>query len=501
MHKNAKIDYRQNFAVILLLLLLIIFLIFSHTVHASSTATVDNDTSSGSGPASNYPPKEETPTPIINYTLVECQYQCTINGKKCLNQGTAESVCNSEDTKCQEQCAATGKPTDPVPPPAYVPPPIPQPQESPELIACKHQCEIDIKNCSVNGIYQNKCNKDKWACDDKCIAKFPLIIIQPPEQIQLLDYGDAPDPSFPSLKSSNGARHVNTQYEWLGLNITKESDSRQIDADDKDDGVNITYLYSLNPCIQQYLPVIVSVKSRDDSAHVYSHDKLLYLNMLFDWDLNGKWKYGISCPGFPGFSTLEHAVFNYPIDVSTWPQGVTTKTVIVPLQTGIITQNMWVRVTLTYNQPVALTWDGTGEFNFGETEDYGPRNFTENPPYLRQSSSEEENAGEQENPQSTLPKKSESSSNALQKNESDFPENANEKSSEVQETPELPLSKKINGSECRGNSECQSNICKNGVCTNLVEDQQTAQPKITISKIVKAINGFFSRLFGRAQKT
>ena len=309
-----------------------------------------------------------------------------------------------------------------------------------------------------------------WACNDDCAAEFPS------GESQFLDYGDAPDPTFPSLKSSNGAGHVNTEYEWLGLDVNKESDSLQINADNKDDGVTISNLYSLPPCSQTVLPVIVSVKSRDDPAHVYGNGKLLYLNMLFDWDLSGKWQGAIFCGFPPGFSAPEHAVLNYPIDVSSWPQDATTQTVIVPLKTGQITQNIWVRATLSYDQTVGFPWNGTGKFSFGETEDYGPPSSTEPPPNLVRPSADKGANASQETYELPLPEKSEDAG-------------------AIQKIFELLMPKDPDGSACQNNYECKSNICTNGICAGLVE-QQTAQPTITISSIVQSIANFLSDIFG-----
>lgn len=259
------------------------------------------------------------------------------------------------------------------------------PLDSPQLssaqiaiIECKHQCDVNTKQCLAQGIDESTCMLSYNACYKQCdetgkptapvSQSQPITLITPQPKLKpQLDYGDAPDPTFPSLKLSNGARHINTEHEWLGYGVTKESESKQVDIDNKDDGVDIFDIWSLQPCTKTILPVVVSVKSRNNPIHVYGNKKLLYLNMLFDWDMNEKWEGAISC----GLPAPEHAVVNYPIDVSNWPQDVTTKIVNIPLKTGPITSNIWVRATLTYNQQVNFPWDGRGKFSFGETEDYG----------------------------------------------------------------------------------------------------------------------------------
>src|SRR3989344_7745499 len=56
------------------------------------------------------------------------------------------------------------------------------------------------------------------------------------------DFGDAPDGKrgqFPSLLASNGSRVKKTDDVWLGQAITVETDSKQVNADEADDGVKL----------------------------------------------------------------------------------------------------------------------------------------------------------------------------------------------------------------------------------------------------------------------
>ena len=248
-----------------------------------------------------------------------------------------------------------------------------QPQEPPELSACKSQCIIDAKNC-YGGPYDFDLNQECTTKANLCLAKCEDQFSSSTETSQSADYGDAPDPFYPSRKESNGARHVSSQYEWIGLGVSSEPDSKQINVDDYDDGIAIYKLHTLPPCTNTVLPIIVSVENRNNLNHPYGSDNLLYLNLLFDWDIDGHWAGAANC----GVVAPEHAVVNYPIDVSQWPQGATTKTVIVPLATGQLTyESLWVRATLSYKETASINWDGTGQFLFGETEDYGLLVFTE----------------------------------------------------------------------------------------------------------------------------
>ena len=331
----------------------------------------------------------------------------------------------------------------------------PEPQPSSELLECQYLCDLIAKNCENVGIELNECNKKHNYCWENCSIVFPL---EEPSTNNVADYGDAPDPTFPSFKANNGARNLNVQHEWLGLNVTKETDSRQINIDENDDGITTPNLLSgFYTCFQKALPVIVSVKNRNNPTHVYSNDKLLYLNILFDWDQDGEWSGATVCG--PSEIFPEHAVVNYPINVSSWPPGVTTKIINVPVRTGGSAINSWVRATLTYDQQVNFPWDGMGAFNYGETEDYGPQGLhNESRPEYR-------------------PDISIHSANIEELSIENF-----------------QPAKKSDSSECQNNNECESNICINGNCIN-VEERQEEQPKTAIDKLVQTIKNFFNNLF------
>jgi PKD repeat protein len=102
-----------------------------------------------------------------------------------------------------------------------------------------------------------------------------------------IDFGDAPDPSYPSLRASDGARHIPGNI-WLGTAPTAEIDSLQVDLDANDDGV--TFLgsspvsggpYTLPYVPGQYGAVQVVV----GGASIYS-----CLHGWIDWDQDGDWE-------------------------------------------------------------------------------------------------------------------------------------------------------------------------------------------------------------------
>jgi len=182
----------------------------------------------------------------------------------------------------------------------------------------------------------------------------------------LWDFGDAPDPGFPSLAASDGARHSIVSFEWLGEGVDDEPDSRQIDRDLYDDGV---LPGELNACTQQALEVEIRVRSRDGPEHPYDAQHLLYLNVLVDWDGDGSWSGGVHCP--QGVVASEWAVRNLPIDVSSWPDGALSALEPIVLATGPLTGQVWARFSLSYAEVVSgADWDGRGAFAYGETEDY-----------------------------------------------------------------------------------------------------------------------------------
>jgi hypothetical protein len=184
--------------------------------------------------------------------------------------------------------------------------------------------------------------------------------------VPVWDFGDAPDPAHFSLLARDGARHSVVEYEWLGEAVDQEQDSRQIDQDLHDDGVEMGELMT---CTEASLEVKVTIQSRDDVEHPYDGEHLLYLNVLVDWDGDGSWAGRVSCP--EGMVASEWAVRNFPIDVSLWPDGATSALVPLQLPTGLRVGQTWARFTLSYGEVVSGDdWDGRGAFTFGETEDH-----------------------------------------------------------------------------------------------------------------------------------
>jgi len=108
-------------------------------------------------------------------------------------------------------------------------------------------------------------------------------LIKVEEEIQEeLDYGDAPDPTYPTLAASNGASHVIDGITYLGSRIDSENDGQQnadatgddvLDGNDDEDGIIFT------------CPLIIG----EQGALVVNASVAGYLNAWIDFDGNGSW--------------------------------------------------------------------------------------------------------------------------------------------------------------------------------------------------------------------
>jgi large repetitive protein len=102
-----------------------------------------------------------------------------------------------------------------------------------------------------------------------------------------LDFGDAPDPfqntlgRYPSLRTSDGARHVNTGRALLGLGATAEQDGQSSPdaAADTDDGVQFGTNYLIPRLFNRFIqtPVTVTLTSPG------------FVDGWVDWNADGDW--------------------------------------------------------------------------------------------------------------------------------------------------------------------------------------------------------------------
>ncbi len=88
-----------------------------------------------------------------------------------------------------------------------------------------------------------------------------------------------------------------------------------------------------------------------------------FINVLCDWDLNGAWAGAWQCPGA---LAPEHAVVDFPI-----PVGYAGLWTSPPFLIGgpNTLHYVWMRLEIAERQ-VGPGWDGSGDFEDGESEDY-----------------------------------------------------------------------------------------------------------------------------------
>ncbi|MCP4358514.1 MAG: hypothetical protein GY796_10905 [Chloroflexi bacterium] len=170
----------------------------------------------------------------------------------------------------------------------------------------------------------------------------------PPLWARPPDYGDAADPTYPSLLSSNGARHLNTNLEWLGPAVDREYNANITDLDLFDDGVTVDLANS----------VVIFTVSTSGSLFRYSAAAPVNVHGWIDLNGDGDWADGgefvLNWSGYPGDGT--------------WPLAAPSTTVTVPIVVpASLPQQTWSRFRLDYAQNVESV---TGMARYGEVEDY-----------------------------------------------------------------------------------------------------------------------------------
>ncbi len=214
------------------------------------------------------------------------------------------------------------------------------------------------------------------------------------------DYGDAPDGvlagyrlideklvgTFPSLYKAAGSAQDPWAVEYvlhrfpeerayLGSGVTSERNALVVDRD-ADDGWRPG---SLLTCRRVRLEVFLTVPETATQGP-------LYLNVLFDWNHDGRWAGASACavPGRAGREIVvpEWAIRNLALHEEPYNVGPGfAGTIELPaILTGPTPGELWVRFTLS-TEPVpeeifppvergGLGWQGQGDFLYGETEDY-----------------------------------------------------------------------------------------------------------------------------------
>lgn len=213
----------------------------------------------------------------------------------------------------------------------------------------------------------------------------------------LSDYGDAPDgtntfyPVMPGTQSVTGrfptrftttnsrvgepgVHHITIDQEWFGY-----GSSAEVGANDPNDPDGFRNLVN-NDAFDDGLPsnpFFLVLKSLPPEATITFFVTIAsnappgtrYVNMLIDWDQSGDWR------NIPG-ATPEWVLVNFPVNE---PPGITQAiTANIPWGLGAILspQVFWMRMTLSRSQvnqsqfASSGGWDGSGVFQYGETEDF-----------------------------------------------------------------------------------------------------------------------------------
>jgi hypothetical protein len=156
-----------------------------------------------------------------------------------------------------------------------------------------------------------------------------------------IDFGDAIDPSYPTLLANDGARHVMDGITFLGASVDPDGDGQPDpnalgdDNDEADDEDGITFDWALdqgNPC---KLTAVASVAGG-------------FLNGWIDFDLNGSWA-----------EAGEQVFTDVPLAA-----GSNDLTFIVPLNAGI----GWTFARFRFSTQAGLGYSGLA--STGEVEDY-----------------------------------------------------------------------------------------------------------------------------------
>ena len=224
------------------------------------------------------------------------------------------------------------------------------------------------------------------------------------------DYGDAPDgePALYEHANANQTGRFPSEFDdivneqeafyivhrfpllrvFLGPTVTIEEDAHVVDKD-----IDDVFEFPEMPLFEEALPLrtLLACEETQFDLWITVPDEAvagpIYLNMLFDWDHNGRWEGFTTCPVNPDEEraddrAIEWAVQNLalheePYNLTPGFQG----TIRVPaFLSGPDVGEMWLRVEVA-TEPVNTRtfipvleggpgWDGSGDFIYGETEDY-----------------------------------------------------------------------------------------------------------------------------------
>ncbi len=92
-----------------------------------------------------------------------------------------------------------------------------------------------------------------------------------------------------------------------------------------------------------------------------------FVNVLIDWNQDGRWGGASTCPGNPPLPAPEHVLVDFRV-----PNGFDGPLSVLlppPFLLGPNPRFVWARFSIS-ERPVGAGWDGQGSFEDGETEDY-----------------------------------------------------------------------------------------------------------------------------------
>ncbi len=223
------------------------------------------------------------------------------------------------------------------------------------------------------------------------------------------DYGDAPEDAlaypgisvfgqFPTCVNSGQSSYIRhtTSAAFLGPSVDAEPDgnvgfcplfnpnsyNRDECSGDGDAGLTkpdaFTIVGSIGsetvvPCIANKTTPLGNACTHaiwgnhiDVSLQNLSPNKVAYVNVLIDWNMNGTWAGTSPCPATVG-GAPEHVLVNYPIPAGV--SGLLSALAPPSFRIGPDQGYVWARFSITERQ-VNIPWDGSGVYEGGESEDY-----------------------------------------------------------------------------------------------------------------------------------
>ena len=114
------------------------------------------------------------------------------------------------------------------------------------------------------------------------------------------------------------------------------------------------------------LPCTLAIWGQNLDIHVVNHMPVDgFVNVLVDWNQDGIWNGGSSCPPGPA---PEHILVDFPVPVGF--DGQLSALTPPPFVIGPLPGHVWARFSITERPVGTQDWDGTGVFEDGESEDY-----------------------------------------------------------------------------------------------------------------------------------